>query len=87
MASNQATDGSAPFGGRVPSHVKSAASDWVRELDYQNRNKNIGESHLYRQALYEFFLNHWEEISEEAKQNLEKEHLEDQVSGGLGIDL
>lgn len=87
MAPNQGNDGSASFGGRAPVNVKSATKDWARELNYQNREEQIGESHLYRQALYEFLLNNWADAPEQVREQVDREWLKRQVDGGLGIDL
>ena len=87
MAPNQANDGSASFGGRVPANVKTAFSDWAREIDYERRAQNIGESHVYRQALYEFMLNNWADAPEEVREQVDREWLKTQVDGGVGIEL
>jgi len=87
MAPNQGNDGTAAFGGRVPVNIKTAAKDWANELDYQNRQQNIGESHLYRQALYELFLNKWDELPEGVRDEVDREWLQSRVNGGLGVNL
>lgn len=87
MTSNRSNDGSASFGGRVPVNVKSAFNDWARELNYQNREEHIGESHIYRQALYEFMLNNWSDAPEEVREQVDRQWLKNQVDGGLGIEL
>lgn len=85
MSANQ--DGPKSFGGKVPSHISAAIDDLVRELDYQQRTGEVTKSQIQRQAVYEFLLEHWNELPEESHQNLEKEWLENKVDGGLGIDL
>lgn len=87
MVSNQSNDGNASFGGRVPVNVKSASKDWAGRLNYENREESIGESHIYRQALYEFIANHWDEAPEEVREQIDREWLKSQIDGGLGIDL
>lgn len=87
MAPNQATDGNVSFGGRFPSNVKTASQQWAAHLNVENPADNIGESHVYRQAIYEFYLNHWEDVPGEVREQVGKEWLQGQVDGGIGVDL
>lgn len=88
MASNQANDGNVSFGGRFPSTLKTGSRSFAAHLNVQNPEDDIGESHVYRQAIYEFYLNHWDELPEKTREELpSREWLKSKVDGGLGIDL
>lgn len=85
MAPDQSPS-STHVGGRAPANVKAAVVDWTHHLNGQDPYTDVKQSHLVRQALYEWMLEHWDEAPEDVKEKIDREWLEDKVEGGLGVE-
>jgi hypothetical protein len=71
----------APFQRKRPVH-HAATQHFNRTDPYPA----FTQSHLIRQALYEWMLENWEDAPEEVKEKVDREWLEDQVEGEVGVE-
>lgn len=72
---------------RTPYVVKKAYSKLAHDRNAQDPFIDVTQSDLQREAVYEYLLNHWDELPADVQQELPHEALKNEVEEGPGAAI
>lgn len=72
---------------RAPYEVKKAFSNLAHELNGRNEYVTITTSDIQREAYYEYILNHWDDLPEQTRGDVDRDRLRKEVDEGPGAGV
>ncbi len=61
---------------RVPASVKSGTKKYGKQLHAADAIQNVNQSKVMRWALYKLYLDNWDDLPEDVRDDLDRDHLQ-----------